>query len=154
MKVKCIQRSKASPICVYLFLPVCDFAYARLTSEWIVYAVDYSPRKRISSLLFADALLRAVEEVAFFVPPNYDRCLISLEEAINEITFNIFSIFSLSFRMIWYTKWINQQKCDKIKICNITIKYRISSLKRFLAYAIRYVSSLKNVNEFLEKLMV
>lgn len=51
-------------------LPVCDFAYARLTSEWIVYAVDYSPRKRISSLLFADALLRAVEEVAFFVPPE------------------------------------------------------------------------------------
>lgn len=80
-------------------LPVCDFAYARLTSEWIVYAVDYSPRKRISSLLFADALLRAVKEVAFFVPPNYDRCLISLEEAINEITFNIFSISSLSLYM-------------------------------------------------------
>lgn len=73
-------------------LPVCDFAYARLTSEWIVYVVDYSPRKRISSLLFADALLRAVEEVAFFVPPNYDPCLISLEEAINEITFSIPSL--------------------------------------------------------------
>lgn len=87
LKVKCIQRSKASPTCVYLFPLVRDFACALLTDAMNRLCPRlFAAKGDISSAaVAANTLLRAVEETARLAPSTYDRRLISSERAFTEI---------------------------------------------------------------------